>query len=133
MSTLKQDVSSFFNVAKGFVGTLRVFNNLKLVSILRHREISKLKLIQIYSCKDYFFSSCSSVVPFLMLMTILFISKPKMRKAIKAFTFALFSIICIKIWTGYWLYGIYLILFSGDVKRNPIPRRNYKKSFSICH
>ena len=96
MSNLKQDVSSFFNVAKTFKENLE-FSTISNLSVDYNREISKLKLIQIYSCKDYFFSSCSSVVSFLMLMTILFILKPKMYKAIKALTFALFCITCIKI------------------------------------
>lgn len=128
MSNLKQDVSSFFNVAKTFKENLE-FLTISNLSVDYNREISKLKLIQIYSCKDYFFSSCSSVVSFLMLMTILFILKPKMYKAIKALTFALFCITCIKIWAGYWVYGIFLIFLSGDVEYNPKPRRNSNKSF----
>ena len=42
-----------------------------------------------------------------------------MWKAIKLFSFALFSIICIENWTGNWLYVIFLILLRGDVERNP--------------
>lgn len=70
---LKQDISSFFNVAKTFKEHVE-FSTISNLSVDCNREISKLKLIQIYSCKDYFFSSCSSVVSFIL--------KPKMYKAI---------------------------------------------------
>ena len=43
-----------------------------------------------------------------------------------------FLVAVIKTWLAAWFYSLFSLL-SGDVELNPVPKRNSRNAFSICH
>ena len=85
-----------------------------------HKSILLLDLLNFYNLAIGFFFLLNKIGLFLLLLTLMF-----------AFVWALFSTL-----VSYnllrWLC-ILLITLSGDVERNPRPKRNAPQTLSICH
>ena len=114
-------------------GTLGVLNNRKFTKKLQYKEISKPKFIHTCFIGDHLSLHSHSIVSFFMLFIVFFLLKPKVPKVVKFSAFAMFYVICIYLLSVKWLCKIFLILLSGDVEINQVPRRNTDETFSICH
>ena len=68
------------------------------LKISLHQDLNLVEISQIYSCKDYLFSSFKSVLPFFMHMSILFIIKHKAHELINISTIASFCVTFDKVW-----------------------------------
>ena len=68
-----------------------------------------------------------------MLLIAFLYLKPKVPQRVNFSAFATFYATCIYLWTGKFLYSIFLIVLNGDLEINPEPRRSTDETFLICH
>ena len=110
-------------------GAVGVFNNRKFTKKLQYKKISKLKFIHTCLIADHLSLRSHSLVSFFMLLIAFFLSKAKVPKEVKFSAFAMFYVVCIYLLSVKWLYKVFLILLSGDIKINPGPRCNTDENF----